>query len=329
MKRIYPLSGVFLVGGLLLSGCGGGGHDSCCSSNSKAIAKQRAVASMRITRATLAIAGFARRATSRAAAIPMGNRVKAWLGAIQHRRAATDPTSPTAPVLDTDLNLYYTLTVNADGSGVQNLFVDNAAQQPAGAFNWTAPQWTNGQPDNYPATFQTAYQITAGDFTGEHGTIALTVNDSTGDNGTMTIDLTDAQGEHCVSDFTIVNGVVKAKAHCTNPDNSAFDIDFETVGDVISSTVTYPDGGTVDVSVNPDGTATEVWSDDGGDADASGWMDSNGDDTIEYDDGSSETVDVDTGDDVDDSSNVESLRSSRRAKAHAVRVAYNARRHHK
>ena len=51
------------------------GTDLCRSASSKAAARQRAIATMRITRATLAVAGFARRVT-RSASVPMGNRVQ-------------------------------------------------------------------------------------------------------------------------------------------------------------------------------------------------------------------------------------------------------------
>ena len=177
-------------------------------------------------------------------------------------------------------------------------------QKTAGVFTWTAPVWTNNQPDNYPATFQTVYQITAGTFAGEHGTITVTADDVTGDNGTLTIDLTDAQNEHCITDFTITNGVLKAKAHCTSPDSPNFDEVFTVIADVISCTTTYPDGGTEDISVNPDGSATETVDSPSGQTEATGNVDPTGNDTINYDDGSSETVNVDTGDDTSSDSSV-------------------------
>jgi hypothetical protein len=301
MKRVYPIAALALLGPVLSAGCSG--NDSCCSSSSKAIAKQRAVDAMRITRATLAIAGFARRVT-RSASAPMGNRVSLWLSAIQHRRASSLNSTPTAPVLDTDTGLYYTITVNADGSGQEDLFVDSALQKTAGAFTWTAPIWPNNQPDTYPATFQTVYQITAGSYAGEHGTITITADDSTGNNGTLTIDLTDVQNEHCVTDFTITNGVLKAKCHCTEPDNTSYYEVFSLVADVISCMTTYPDGGTEQINVNPDGSATETVDSSSGQTQATGSVDPNGNDTINYDDGSSETVNVDTGDDTSSDSSV-------------------------
>jgi len=300
MMRVHTLSALVLLGPLLSAGCSGG-HDSCCSSSSKAVARQRAIVTMRITRATLAVAGFARRQT-RAAGIHMGSRIGIWMNAVRHVRSVSTPSAPTAPALDEDTGLYYTLTVNPDGSGQQNLFVDSAAQTPAGAFTFTATQWTGDQPGNYPATFNTVYQITAGNFAGEHGTIAIKSDDATGDNGTMTIDLTDAQKEHCVSDFTITNGVLKAKAHCTLADNSSYDETYNLIGDVITCSTTYPDGGTQEISVNSDGSATEIIENSAGQSEATGTIDPEGNDTIEYDDGSSETVDVDTGDDSGDDS---------------------------
>lgn len=305
MQRIYPLSALVLLGPVLAAGCSG--NDSCCSSSSKATARQRAVATMRITRATLSVAGLARRET-RAAAVPMGNRVGLWLNAIRHGRTASPTPAPTTPALDADTGLYYTITVNTDGSGQQDLFVDSALQKTAGAFTWTAPQWTADQPGNYPATFQTVFQITAGAFAGEHGTIAVTADDVTGSNGTLTIDLTDSEKEHCVSDFTITNGVLKAKAHCTFADNTSCDEIYAGVADVISCTTTYPDGGTQDISVNPDGSATETVNSPAGQPEATGTVDPSGSDTIQYDDGSSETVNVDPNTSGTDTSTASSVK---------------------
>lgn len=294
VKHLVPFSAVVLLGSLVSSGCNG--NDSCCSASSKAVARQRAVATMRITRANLAIAGFGRRITRSASSLRMGNRVDLWLNAIRHGRAVG--ATPTVPTLDVDTGLYYTLTVNPDGSGQQNLYVDSVLQKTAGAFTWTAPKWANDQPNAYPATFQTVYQITAGSFAGEHGTISITANDVTGDNGTMTIDLTDAEREHCVSDFTITNGVFKAKARCTFQDNSTSDQVYSVLADVISCVTTYLDGGTEDISVNSDGSATETVESPTGQTEATGTVDPNGDDTIRYDDGSSETINVDTNTDT-------------------------------
>ena len=151
---------------------------------------------MRLNRASLAVAGIGRRIT-RAAGAGRKARFGVWLTAVRKHRTVLPPPS-TTPTLDPDLGLYYILAINADGSGQQNLFRDAAGTQTAGAFIWTAPQWNNGQTDSYPANFQTTYQITAGAFSGEHGTIANTANDATGDNAELTIDLTDAEGERCV-----------------------------------------------------------------------------------------------------------------------------------
>ena len=288
MQRIYSLSGLVLLGSLFCAGCNG--NDSCCSSTSKSVAKQRAVATMRITRATLVVAGFGRRIT-RGASVHMGNRVGLWLSAMRPGRAA--PAVPPVPAQDADTGLYYTLTVNPDGSGQQNLFLDSAQQHPAGAFTWTAPQWTNDQPNTYPASFQTVYQITSGRFAGEHGTMLITADDVTGDNGTMTLDLTDAEKEHCISDFTITNGALKAKSHCTFQDNSVCDQVFSLLTDAIVCDTTYTDGGTENISVNSDGTATQTVDSPTGQQEATGTVQANGDDTIHYDDGTSETVNVD------------------------------------
>ena len=292
MSRIQGKFGLLL--GLILF-CGGckNSDDSCCSSNSKAAARQRAVATMRLNRASLAVAGIGRHIT-RAAHTASKARFGVWLAAVRQRRAILPPPS-TTPTLDPDIGLYYTITVNSDGSGQQNLFRDAAGTQTAGAFIWTAPQWNNGQTDSYPATFQTTYQITAGAFSGEHGTIANTANDATGDNGELTIDLTDAEGERCVSDFTLVNGVLNAKARCTYADYTTCDETFATnADDILIILSTFPDGGSETIDINPDGSATETVDVSGGQIECTGDVQSNGDDTIIYDDNSSETVNVDT-----------------------------------
>jgi hypothetical protein len=321
MKRLYPLSALVLLGSLLCSGCNSG-HDSCCSSNSKEIARQRAVATMRITRATLAVVGFARRITTREVGARKVNRIGLWLNAIRRHRTAS-ASDPVLPVLDADTNLYYTITVNPDGSGQQSLFVDSGLQQTAGAFTWTAPKWTNDRLDTYPATFQSVYQITAGAFAGEHGTIAITSNDVSGENGMIAIDLTNAQKEHCKADFTLTNGVLKAKAHCTFPDHSSCDQDYSLLNDILTCTTTYFDGGTDETTVNPDGSATQTVNGPDGVSDAVGTVEPNGDDTIEYDDGTYETINVDTNTDVpDDSGDSDSDRSAKRAKIRAKLPAF-------
>src|SRR5262249_19243427 len=111
---------------------------------------------------------------------------------------------------DEETKLYYALTVNDDGSGRQDLFVDAAHSQPAGSFTWPAPQWRNGQPDTYPAILQVTYSITAGEFAGTHGTMDITLNDATGTNGLIHLVLDDSHKEHCEADFKIVSDVVSA-----------------------------------------------------------------------------------------------------------------------
>ena len=289
----------FTLAALLGAGCQGT-SSPCCSTNTKAAARQRAVSTMRLTRASLAVAGLGRQIT-RAPSPARQARFGVWLAAVRRHRDAAAP-APVPPTPDPDTGLYYTLTVNADGSGQQNLFTDAALTQTAGAFIWTAPQWNNGQTDSYPATFQTTYQITAGSFSGEHGTIANTANDATGDNGSLTIDLTDAEGERCVSDFTIVNGVINAKARCTFRDNATCDETYaeNALNDILIILSTYSDGGNCTIDMNPDGSATETVDSSGGQTESTGDIQSNGDDAIQYDDGSSENVNVDTN--TDDSS---------------------------
>ena len=293
--------GLFALVALFGAGCKNS-DSSCCSNNTKATARQRAVGTMRLTRASLAVAGLARRIT-RAPTRSRQARFGVWLAAVRrHREAAPpvpSPPDPATPTPDPNTGLYYTLTVNADGSGQQNLFADAALSQTAGAFIWTAPQWNNGQADSYPATFQTTYQITAGAFSGEHGTIAITANDATGDNGALTIDLTDSEGERCISDFTIVDGVLNAKARCTFADYTTCDETYSTdAADILIILSTYSDGGTANIDINPDGSATESVDNSGGQPQSTGDVQPNGDDTIQYNDGSSETVNVDTNTDA-------------------------------
>ena len=116
------------------------------------------------------------------------------------------------------------------------------------------------------------------------------------------------ENEHCISDFTITNGVLKAKAHCTFSDNSSSDEIYNVIADIITCTTTYLDGGTQDITVNPDGSATETVDSPSGQPEATGTVDPNGNDTINYDDGSSETINVDTNTDTTDTSTVSSVK---------------------
>src|SRR5579871_3762838 len=57
------LGSVAVLEAIVLAGCGGGGGGSSASSSKQAIAKQHAIATARLNRATLAVAGLARYVT--------------------------------------------------------------------------------------------------------------------------------------------------------------------------------------------------------------------------------------------------------------------------
>jgi hypothetical protein len=273
-----------LVGALLLVGCGGGQSGS----KDKAVTRARVIATTRVSRHTFAITGFARRIT-RSPRIGMGNRARLILSALHRSRSVEFGQ-------DQDLGLYYVLVVNDDGSGHEDLFTEAAHQTPAGSFLWIIPEWTNGQAGVYPVTIRTLFQITKGDYAGSNGTLDATFDDPTGNNGRMHIVLHDAQGDTNVADFDVVDGRVTAACKVTLEDNSTYTEQDSTQdnGDIVAQ-ILFPDGSSESQDYSSNGSGTETFTDPNGTQEATGAIQANGTDNISYDDGSSETVNVDTG----------------------------------
>lgn len=296
MKRVVAVLAVSSSFVLLLTGCGGGGH-----SGSKSLARQRAVTSTRVMRATMAVAGFGKKLTRAAPAtlnggrVGMGSRVPVLLAALRRTRA-TDQGQ------DASTGLYYVLTVNDDGSGRQDLFTDAAHQKPAGFLSWPAPDWHGGQPGAYPAVLHVTFQITAGDFAGCHGTMDVTVNDPAGASGVLHVVLENAYHEKADADLDCQDGMITGQNQVSLPDGSQYEEQDEVMGDVMQCTISYPDGSSEVIKVQDDGSGSETIYESNGTVDATGDFEADGFDTIDYSDGTDETVDVDTGEDVPDNS---------------------------
>jgi len=267
------------------SGCGGG---SSGSKSSKSTLRERAIASVRLTRGTFAIAGIGRMFTR--AVHSERPRLKSILAAARRTRDAQ-------PDLDPDLGLYFVVQTDLDGSGHEDLFADASHQTPTGAFVWMAPVWANGQKDTYPAAIHTDYHVDGGQFSGEHGAIDFVANDVSGENGTMHVVMTTRENERVEADFDIVNGKVKGREKCTLPDDTSYVVlDNWQDGGGMTSTIQFDDGASETVTTQPDGSMFETLNGPDGSMDVSGSLDENGIDTLVFDDGSQETVDVDTAD---------------------------------
>lgn len=269
-----------------LIGCGGG-SGSTTSNDAKSVARKRMIATTRVARNIFAMAGFAQR-VSRAPSANTTHRIQMLLAALQRRRDVQRGK-------DADTGLYYALTINADGSGRQDLFTDAAYHSPAGFFSWPAPQWANNKPNTYPAVFHVTFQITAGEFAGTHGTMDVTLKDSTGKNSLIHLILKDVQNDNCVADLNSADGMSTAQDQVILDDGTTYTEDDKPAdnGDMVC-TVTFSDGWDETMTMNPDGTGNENITDSSGTSEATGDFQDNGTDTINYDDGSSETVNVDT-----------------------------------
>ena len=295
---------------LALAGCGGGGGSS--ARLDRKAARERAIASARLTRGAFAIAGIGRTIT-RAPKLT-ARRMHVTLNVI-HKTRDTPP-----PDLDPGTGLYFVSQTQLDGSGEEDLFVDASHTMPAGAFVWTAPIWANGVKDTFPATIHTDYHLDQGDFAGEHGTIDFVATDATGDNGTMQVVMTTKENENIISNFTIVNGVIRAKAKCTLPDDTTWtETDVPAQDGGMVCTLDFPDGSTETVTMEPDGSSTETLYDTDGSVALTGDLSENGMDDIHFNDGSQDTVDVDTADagdgggSGDDGNNSDSSKAVRRS----------------
>jgi hypothetical protein len=270
---------------VVLAGCGGG---SSSGRTARKTVRERAIASARLTRGTFAVAGIGRTIT---------RATTAWRPRLRLVMAAVRHTRDTPPDFDPGTGLYFVIQANVDGSGQESLFADASHRMPAGAFVWQGPVWTSGVKNDYPAAIHTEYQINAGDYAGERGTIDFVADDATGENGTMHIIMRTAENERVVGDFIISNGVVRAKNKCSLPDGTIYDeTDVPQDDGGMVCTIDYPDGSTETINTEADGTSTEVLTGQDGTMEANGSLDVNGTDDISFDDGSQEQVDVDTAD---------------------------------
>ncbi len=290
-RRTLPLrsstaSGYLLVIVLIgIFGCGGGGSSSKLA---RATARERAIASARLMRGTFAVAGIGRTITR--ATNTFRPRLRLLLAALR-------PARDTPPDLDPGTGLFFVTALDADGSGRQDLFVDASHRIPAGMFAWMAPAWKGGVKNAYPATIRSDFQINGGQFAGERGTIDFAAADSTGANGSMHVDMTTHENEHVVAEFDIVNGMVRAKDRCTLPDGTTWtEEDTQQPDGGMVCTIEFPDGSSETITMTPDGDSTEVLTGPDGSTEATGAMNMNGMDTITFDDGSHDSVDVDTAD---------------------------------
>ena len=268
---------------LMSQGCGGGSGKSS-SRQSKIIARERAIASVKLMRGIFAIAGLGRKATRASAGV---SRLHLFASVLRHTRDIPQG-------YDAETGLYYVVTTNPDGSGRQDLFADVGLTKPAGNFKWKTPVWNQDKVDSYPAKIYSEYRIQEGDFAGETGTLDSTLKDSTGDNGSLHIDLTTKANEHAVADFEIVNGVVSGKDAISLPDGTNYGEEDVTQSDGTTlCTITFADESVITLNMLPDGTMTEVLKESDGTVDATGTVQADGMDTISYSDGSQESVDVD------------------------------------
>ncbi len=284
----------------LPAGCGGGSGQSGGNRSRPLL-----IATTRVTRAQVAMAGLAVR-INRSHSPAMGHRAAVLLRALQRKRDVEQGQ-------DEDTGLYYALNVQEDGSGSQNLFLDSGDSSPAGSFTWGVPLWNSGQPGTYPATIQAQYRITAGEFAGDHGEADVTPDDPDGNSGHIHLILIDAQKDSSTADFTFSRGAITGTIACTLADGTSYNCQESTPtsgsGDMVFQ-INFPDGGTETIDLNPDGTASETYTDAQGNTDGTGEVTSSGDDTITYPDGSDETVNVDTApeDDSGGDASSESLR---------------------
>ncbi len=281
----FPLAALSLS--ILLAGCGSGSSSSKRARLNKVTAQKFSVATVRIMRAALAMTGLARR-VSRAQSGPA--RLPLILAAVLHTRD-----TPTTG-LDSDTGLYYSLAVQPDDSGQQLLFTDAARLKPAGTFTWTPPQWNGGKTGDYPALFHIEFNITAGSFKGDRGTIDFNASDATGGNGTLHVVLTTGQGEHSTSNFVVRNGNVSSgKDNITLTDGtSCNETDTADATGLMIFNIIFDDGSNETIDMGADGSGTETLTGPDGTQDASSTYDSTGTDTLTFPDGTTDTVNVDT-----------------------------------
>ncbi len=288
-------------------GCGGGSHSSGSTGSSS---RDRIIASTRVSRAILAVAGLGRTIT-RAATPPIqkrwsfGSRIPIMftsaLSATSSSRNSTAPVTTPMPVLDPGTGLYYTTTIQPDGSGQQLLFLDSALTKPAGSFTWQKPEWRiPGTAPTFPGIIIVKYSITAGSYAGVSGQMKVTVNDSNFQNGIIELALTDSKRESAKSTLKLSQEGISSHSDIDlgNGDTCSADATTSDSG-TYDQVITFPDGGTADISTNPDGSSTETYNNPESaiaTPDLSGTVLPDGSDTIDYSNGTTETVNVDPGD---------------------------------
>jgi hypothetical protein len=239
--------------------------------------------------------------------------------ALAHRRDVMQGVDP-------ETKLYWVLTTKDDGSGSENLFTDAAHMKPAGMFSWPMPQWHNGVVDSYPAVLTITFSVTAGEFAGTSGTLMVTLNNAQGTNSLIHLVLKNAHKEECEGDYRITESSnptgtdITGNETVTIADGTKYMENDRTLPDgTIQCMMLYPDGDRELLSSNPDGTISETYRDTGGQIDATGSLNSDGMDSIQLSDGSTDTVNVDTettsDESGDDNSGDNSGDSSRKARA--------------
>jgi hypothetical protein len=281
-RMLWVLSMLCVVGPI---GCGGGGGAPGKSAVSKSQAKACMVATARIEQAVYAVIGLGR---------PITRTVRPRLGLLGLVPLSRRATRDTVQGQDPGTQLYYTRTIAADGSGQLSLFLDAADSMPAGNMTWPQPNWSGNQINSYPATIHMTFQLTAGKFAGNQGTLDNTTQDVTGNNEALHLALTDAEHETVTTDFTVVNGVLNGKVKCHLGNGTDFSED-DAIGldGVLHCHASFPDGSQEILTTGPTGVSTETYYESDGVTECTGNYDDSGMDTINYSDGSSETVNVD------------------------------------
>ncbi len=270
----------------MLMGCGGGGSHS---SSSKNVARAREIATTRLTRSTLAIVGLGRKLLTKSTGIPGSRRVQ-----LISRMLAPSSTRSVTTGYDSDLLLYYSLTVNPDSSGSELLFSDAARTIPAGSFIWGAPKWSGNVPNTYPAVIHVVYQILAGPYAQTSGTIDITLQDAAGIKSLISVTLSNAFGEKCSGDYVVDNNNFSSQNIYNLADGSVCTCsETEDTSGEIMCMLGWTDGSSGFVTVNPDGTTTATITDNDG-GKVSGDVQPDGTNSIDFADGSTETNDDNT-----------------------------------